>query len=123
MLSVDFTFIEQVVVTVGVTLVLRQGACEIMISAAVGSGAEEKVIGIVSIEHGIDDLFRRDADRVLGKSLMDIGVVWGIDLGVSVRNASEREIAKCEFYRRAGLQGHADAQAIEIDAGYFALVI
>lgn len=122
-LSVDFTFVEQIVVTIGIALVLRQSTCEIVISASIWSCAEEKVIGIVGIEHGVDDLFRRDADGTRGETLMDIGVVWGVYLGISVRDAPEREITECEFYRRAGLQWHADAQTIEVDAGDFALVI
>lgn len=44
-------------VFVRITLMLREGTREIVETAAVWSCAEVKIIGIVGIEHGIDDTF------------------------------------------------------------------
>ena len=54
--------------------------------------------------------------------MMEIGIVGGLDLGIGISDPADGEIANGVLDGRAGLEGHTDAEAIEIDTGNLTLI-
>lgn len=96
---------------------LTQGPGEIVVAVESRAGAEEEVVVLLEVQHRIDRILARHADRRGRQTAVDIGIVGRRVFQVLVQDAAQTEILHRVFHRRIGLERNAPAQAVDVDPG------
>ena len=84
--------------------------------------AHVKILRRRVVEHRVDHALGGYTNGAWWQSLMFIRVVRRIHLCVGIRDAPLCEITQCIFDCRAGLHGHTDSKAVDIQARYYLLI-
>ena len=105
------------VVFPGVGVVLPESAGKIVITGKVAFGAKIKIIVVLAIEHGVDDLDGSYPDWTGRETRMFVCVIRRINVHVFVENTSDGKIAEGVLYCGAGVQFHAALEPVDINPG------
>ena len=114
---VNAPLVQRLLVAACIHQVLLIGPGEIAVAAQVLAGTEVEVITLRGMQDGIDEARLRQIDRPGRQAGVHIGVVGRIHPHVRVQHAVQRIQAQRELQRGVCLQGHADAQPVEVYAG------
>ena len=88
-----------------------------MPSAEIFLCAEEKIVGFLVFEHGIDRRCRGETDGSWRQPGVAVCVVGAVDREHIVKYSADGEVADGIFYGWVGLERHADTEPVEVDRG------
>lgn len=116
-MSMDIAVVQCFVEFLRVGRMLGGGGGEVVFSAEIFLGAEEKVGGFLVFQNGIDGGNGRDADGSRREAGIEVGVVGAVGGEHGAPDATDGEVAKGEFDGGVGLKGHTGSEAVEVDGG------
>ena len=94
-----------------------QGLRKIVVAVERLPCAEENIVVFFVIQHRVDGIDARHADRRRRQALVQIGVIRRFVFQMLVQDAAQAEILHRVFDRRVGLQGHSLFQPVDVYAG------